>query len=176
MQAAVGRHPDWLGFKKYGGYSRLWNQLAEQLQALPRNRACTASARLRCSPPQTRFAGADAVAGEFESSSGRRIDVDSDSWLAGSVDCVIRHAVDADKHPVAAPTVPIAATDGPITSSTTNSAPSQWHATRPNATGHIEILSSLPNKSVGRACAYPSSIKATTAKHTSIARPTGWPQ
>src|SRR5262245_35398348 len=121
LQAAVGRHPDWLGFKKDGGYSRLWNQLAEQLQALPRNRACTASERLRCSPPQTRFAGADAVAGEFESSSGRRIDVDSDSWLAGSVDCVIRHAVDADKHPVAAPTVPIAATDGPVTSSTTNS-------------------------------------------------------
>src|SRR5262249_3595217 len=27
-------------------------------------------------------------------------------------------------------------------------APSQWHATRPNAAGHIEILSSLPNKSV----------------------------
>src|SRR6266487_4629703 len=28
-------------------------------------------------------------------------------------------------------------------------APSQWHATRPNAAGHIEILSSLPNKPVG---------------------------
>lgn len=27
-------------------------------------------------------------------------------------------------------------------------APSQWHATRPNAAGHIEIPSSLPNKSV----------------------------
>src|SRR5262245_4674955 len=27
-------------------------------------------------------------------------------------------------------------------------APSQWHATRPIAAGHIEILSSLPNKSV----------------------------
>jgi hypothetical protein len=27
-------------------------------------------------------------------------------------------------------------------------APSQWHATRPNAAGHIKILSSLPNKSV----------------------------
>jgi hypothetical protein len=27
-------------------------------------------------------------------------------------------------------------------------APSQWHATRPNAAGHVEILSSLPNKSV----------------------------
>src|SRR5262249_4089104 len=27
--------------------------------------------------------------------------------------------------------------------------PSQWHATRPNAAGHIEILSSLPNEPVG---------------------------
>jgi hypothetical protein len=27
-------------------------------------------------------------------------------------------------------------------------APSQWHATRPNAAGHIEILSSLPNEPV----------------------------
>jgi|SRR5215467_5197722 len=32
-----------------------------------------------------------------------------------------RHTVDADKHPVAAPTVLISATDGPVTSSTTNS-------------------------------------------------------
>jgi hypothetical protein len=28
-------------------------------------------------------------------------------------------------------------------------APSQWHATRPNAASHIEILSPLPNKPVG---------------------------
>src|SRR5215471_3792630 len=38
------------------------------------------------------------------------------------VDRVIRHTVDADKHPVAAPTVLlIAASAGPVTSSTTNS-------------------------------------------------------
>jgi hypothetical protein len=37
------------------------------------------------------------------------------------VDRVIRHTVDADKHPVAATTVLIATLDGPVTSSTTNS-------------------------------------------------------
>jgi hypothetical protein len=70
------------------------------------------------------------------------------SWPA---DCVIRYTVDADKHPVAAPTVVIAASDGPVTSSTTNSGGTrhQWHAIRPNAAGHIEILSSLPNMPMG---------------------------
>ena len=38
-----------------------------------------------------------------------------------AADRVIRHTVDADKHPVAAPTVLIAASAGPVTSSTTNS-------------------------------------------------------
>src|SRR5262249_40880907 len=42
-------------------------------------------------------------------------------------------------------------------------APSQWHATRPNAAGHIEILSSLPNKPAGWACAYPSTHFNRTA-------------
>ena len=41
--------------------------------------------------------------------------------LCWPVDRVIRHTVDADKHPVVAPTVLIAATDDPVTSSTTNS-------------------------------------------------------
>ena len=45
----------------------------------------------------------------------------SSSWLAGRWILVIRYAVDADKHPVATSTALIAASDRPVTSSTTNS-------------------------------------------------------
>ena len=114
-------------------------------------------------------------------SSGRRIDVDSNSWLAGR--WIVLSVTRSTRTNTG---LPLQRYNGANSSvrrpchiqhhEFRRNAPSQWHATRPNAAGHIEILSSLPNKPLGRACAYPSSIKATTAKHTSIARPTGWPQ
>src|SRR5262249_20819058 len=84
---------------------------------------------------QARFAGAG---GEFESSSGRRGSCCPSHGRRGqtpgcrpnSANSSIRPPCHIQHHEFR------------------RNAPSQWHATRPNAAGHIEILSSLPNKSV----------------------------
>jgi hypothetical protein len=63
---------------------------------------CTARRHRLALPVPTRW-------GKFESSSGRRAHVDKEFLACWPLDRAIRHTVDADKHPVAAPTVLIAA-------------------------------------------------------------------
>src|SRR5215831_15771913 len=93
------------------------------------------TSRQKQSALQARFAGAG---GEFESSSGRRGSCypshcrrrQTPGCRPNSANSSIRPPCHIQDHEFR------------------RNAPSQWLATRPNAAGHIEILSSLPNESV----------------------------